>query len=86
LAKRRKTADTTETTDDTSTNPKSAEHLGDATMQPSIAARQPRLITGGVLKEYQLAGMEWLVSLYENGLNGILAVSIYLNEKFHPLY
>ncbi|RKP10548.1 SNF2 family N-terminal domain-containing protein, partial [Thamnocephalis sphaerospora] len=53
--------------------PKSSEHLGVATLQPSMAARQPSLITGGVLKEYQLAGVEWLVSLYENGLNGILA-------------
>jgi len=34
---------------------------------------QPKLITGGDLRPYQLAGVEWLVSLYENGLNGILA-------------
>lgn len=34
---------------------------------------QPALITGGSLKQYQLEGLEWLVSLYENGLNGILA-------------
>ena len=34
---------------------------------------QPALITGGVLKQYQLEGVEWLASLYENGLNGILA-------------
>jgi ATP-dependent DNA helicase len=46
-------------------------------MQPSRSTRQPALISGGILKEYQLAGMEWLVSLYENGLNGILAVSLY---------
>jgi len=35
--------------------------------------RQPALVTGGVMREYQLVGMEWLVSLWENGLNGILA-------------
>lgn len=34
---------------------------------------QPALVTGGTLKNYQLEGLEWLVSLYENGLNGILA-------------
>jgi ATP-dependent DNA helicase len=39
----------------------------------SASARQPSLVTGGVLKDYQLAGVEWLISLYENGLNGILA-------------
>ncbi|KAK4529860.1 hypothetical protein CCYA_CCYA02G0717 [Cyanidiococcus yangmingshanensis] len=30
-------------------------------------------LTGGTLRDYQLAGLEWLVSLYENGINGILA-------------
>lgn len=25
------------------------------------------------MRGYQLAGVEWLVSLYENGINGILA-------------
>ncbi|RCK54811.1 putative ATP-dependent helicase IRC5 [Candida viswanathii] len=34
---------------------------------------QPKLITGGTLKDYQLDGLQWLVTLYENGLNGILA-------------
>jgi SNF2 family DNA or RNA helicase len=34
---------------------------------------QPRILHGGDLKEYQLAGLEWLVSLYNNNLNGILA-------------
>lgn len=42
-------------------------------IKASISARQPALVTGGVLREYQLAGVEWLVSLWENGLNGILA-------------
>jgi len=30
-------------------------------------------VTGGNLKEYQLTGLQWLVSLYNNNLNGILA-------------
>jgi ATP-dependent DNA helicase len=34
---------------------------------------QPALVTGATLKSYQLAGVQWMVSLYENGLNGILA-------------
>jgi SNF2 family DNA or RNA helicase len=34
---------------------------------------QPALFTGGELRNYQLAGMEWMAALYENGLNGILA-------------
>jgi hypothetical protein len=35
--------------------------------------RQPSILVGGDLKEYQLAGLQWLVSLYNNRLNGILA-------------
>lgn len=35
--------------------------------------RQPSILVGGDLKEYQLAGLQWMVSLYNNKLNGILA-------------
>ncbi|KAG7194304.1 uncharacterized protein KQ657_004516 [Scheffersomyces spartinae] len=39
----------------------------------NVSTLQPKLITGCVLKDYQLDGLEWLITLYENGLNGILA-------------
>lgn len=35
-------------------------------------SKQPKLIKGE-MKPYQLEGLNWLVRLYENGLNGILA-------------
>ncbi|KAL3940357.1 MAG: hypothetical protein SGARI_000993, partial [Bacillariaceae sp.] len=35
--------------------------------------RQPSILVGGDLKEYQLSGLQWMVSLYNNRLNGILA-------------
>ncbi|KAI9594913.1 SNF2 family N-terminal domain-containing protein [Syncephalis fuscata] len=73
LAKRRKTGPTDDNSEVETVDEATAEHLGTATLQPSRSTRQPALISGGILKEYQLAGMEWLVSLYENGLNGILA-------------
>ncbi|XP_077230318.1 chromatin structure-remodeling complex protein SYD-like isoform X2 [Tasmannia lanceolata] len=34
---------------------------------------QPTSLLGGKLREYQLNGLRWLVSLYNNHLNGILA-------------
>ena len=37
------------------------------------AHKQPKILSGSRLKDYQLDGMEWLITLYENGLNGILA-------------
>jgi hypothetical protein len=35
--------------------------------------KQPSILTFGTLKSYQVAGLKWLVSLYNNNLNGILA-------------
>lgn len=35
--------------------------------------RQPTILVGGTLKEYQIKGLQWMVSLYNNRLNGILA-------------
>ena len=35
--------------------------------------RQPSNLVGGKLKDYQIGGLSWLVSLYNNKLNGILA-------------
>ena len=35
--------------------------------------KQPTILVGGTLKEYQLKGLQWMVSLYNNRLNGILA-------------
>nr|XP_034930331.1 chromatin structure-remodeling complex protein SYD-like isoform X4 [Populus alba] len=36
-------------------------------------AEQPTCLHGGKLREYQMNGLRWLVSLYNNHLNGILA-------------
>ncbi|RUS14768.1 P-loop containing nucleoside triphosphate hydrolase protein [Endogone sp. FLAS-F59071] len=54
-------------------------------IKASISARQPALVTGGVLREYQLAGVEWLVSLWENGLNGILADEMGLGKTLQTI-
>jgi ATP-dependent helicase STH1/SNF2 len=34
---------------------------------------QPGMLIGGTLKEYQIKGLQWMVSLFNNKLNGILA-------------
>jgi len=44
--------------------------------------RQPSILVGGDLKEYQMAGLQWLVSLYNNKLNGILADEVRLAGFF----
>ncbi|PIA13295.1 hypothetical protein COEREDRAFT_21143, partial [Coemansia reversa NRRL 1564] len=51
----------------------------------SVSRRQPREVTGGVMREYQLEGMEWMASLYENGLNGILADEMGLGKTLQTI-
>ncbi|KAI8322154.1 hypothetical protein GQ54DRAFT_297587 [Martensiomyces pterosporus] len=50
-----------------------------------VSPRQPKLITGGVMKEFQLEGFEWLASLYENGANGILADEMGLGKTLQTI-
>ena len=33
----------------------------------------PFYIKGGEMRDYQVRGLNWMISLYENGINGILA-------------
>jgi ATP-dependent helicase STH1/SNF2 len=34
---------------------------------------QASMLSGGTLKDYQVKGLQWMISLYNNRLNGILA-------------
>ncbi len=34
---------------------------------------QPTIIKNGVLRDYQLEGLNWMIKLYETQVNGILA-------------
>lgn len=48
-------------------------------------SRQPKLLSGATLKDYQLDGLDFLVSLYENGLNGILADEMGLGKTIQSI-
>ncbi|RIB16467.1 SNF2 family N-terminal domain-containing protein [Gigaspora rosea] len=76
------TVDTVDTEDD---EPIPSVKVDDLEPNLVISARQPRLVTGGVLREYQLTGVEWLVSLYDNGLNGILADEMGLGKTLQTI-
>ena len=52
----------------------SAEHSSGTFCQPST-------LVGGTLMPYQLEGLQWLLSLWENGLSGILADEMGLGEQ-----
>jgi len=45
--------------------------------EPQPIFQQPALITGATLKPYQLEGLQWMVSLDQNGISGILGTHIY---------
>ena len=38
-----------------------------------IITHQPRMLTFGQLRDYQIVSLQWMISLYNNRLNGILA-------------
>jgi SWI/SNF-related matrix-associated actin-dependent regulator of chromatin subfamily A protein 2/4 len=44
-----------------------------------------QMLKNGDLKEYQLKGLEWLVSLYNNKLNGILADEMGLGKTIQTI-
>ncbi|KAG9292072.1 hypothetical protein G9A89_017972 [Geosiphon pyriformis] len=46
---------------------------------------QPGLLNGGTLKEYQVKGLQWMVSLYNNRLNGILADEMGLGKTIQTI-
>lgn len=46
---------------------------------------QPSLITGAKLKPYQLEGLAWMASLYENGISGILADEMGLGKTLQTI-
>jgi ATP-dependent DNA helicase len=53
--------------------------------QHLVATQQPALVKGGQMREYQLEGLEWLKSLWMNGLCGILADEMGLGKTIQSI-
>ena len=53
--------------------------------QDVVATQQPALVTGGKMRQYQLEGLEWLKSLFMNGLSGILADEMGLGKTVQTI-
>ncbi|MCO5585700.1 hypothetical protein L7F22_039636 [Adiantum nelumboides] len=47
--------------------------------------KQPAMLTGGELRPYQLEGLQWMLSLYNNNLNGILADEMGLGKTIQTI-
>lgn len=46
---------------------------------------QSSLLVGGTLKDYQIKGLQWMISLYNNNLNGILADEMGLGKTIQTI-
>jgi ATP-dependent helicase STH1/SNF2 len=46
---------------------------------------QPHMLVGGKLKDYQVKGLQWMVSLFNNHLNGILADEMGLGKTIQTI-
>ena len=46
---------------------------------------QPSCLRGGQLKHHQMNGLNWLINLYENGINGILADEMGLGKTIQTI-
>jgi ATP-dependent helicase STH1/SNF2 len=47
--------------------------------------QQSSNLVGGTLKEYQIKGLQWMISLYNNNLNGILADEMGLGKTIQTI-
>ncbi|KAK4531878.1 hypothetical protein CCYA_CCYA09G2735 [Cyanidiococcus yangmingshanensis] len=50
-----------------------------------LVDQQPSSLRGGQLKPYQIEGLQWMVSLYNNNLNGILADEMGLGKTIQTI-
>ncbi|KAM5290102.1 putative global transcription activator SNF2L1 isoform 4-T4 [Glossophaga mutica] len=64
------------------------ELLSEIRKTSSVCVRfevSPSYVKGGPLRDYQIRGLNWLISLYENGVNGILADEMGLGKTLQTI-
>mmetsp|Transcript_9123 Transcript_9123/g.8154 ORF Transcript_9123/g.8154 Transcript_9123/m.8154 type:complete len:1404 (-) Transcript_9123:63-4274(-) len=59
--------------------------IEDEEKQPTILLKQPSLVSGGPMRYYQLEGLNWMIRLQENGINGILADEMGLGKTLQSI-
>ncbi|KAJ1918184.1 chromatin remodeling complex Adenosinetriphosphatase [Mycoemilia scoparia] len=50
-----------------------------------VFTESPTYVKGGTMRDYQLRGLNWMISLYENGINGILADEMGLGKTLQVI-
>lgn len=51
----------------------------------TVFRESPGFIKGGQMRDYQVAGLNWLISLHENGISGILADEMGLGKTLQTI-
>ncbi|ORZ17622.1 SNF2 family N-terminal domain-domain-containing protein [Absidia repens] len=51
----------------------------------TVFTESPAYVTGGKLRDYQVQGLNWMISLFENGINGILADEMGLGKTLQTI-
>jgi SWI/SNF-related matrix-associated actin-dependent regulator of chromatin subfamily A member 5 len=51
----------------------------------TLFRESPGFIQGGTMRDYQVAGLNWLISLHENGISGILADEMGLGKTLQTI-
>ncbi|TPX66244.1 hypothetical protein SpCBS45565_g04602 [Spizellomyces sp. 'palustris'] len=62
-----------------------ADYYATAHKISETVSEQPGILVGGRLKDYQVKGLQWMVSLYNNRLNGILADEMGLGKTIQTI-
>ncbi|KAI8848985.1 SNF2 family N-terminal domain-containing protein [Chytridium lagenaria] len=52
---------------------------------PTVFTESPPFVKGGKMRDYQMQGLNWLISLYQNGINGILADEMGLGKTLQSI-
>lgn len=76
---------TEETDDNEDANNEDVDYYAVAHRVKEVVTRQPSILVGGTLKEYQLKGLQWMISLFNNNLNGILADEMGLGKTIQTI-
>jgi len=53
--------------------------------QHTLFTESPAFVQGGEMRDYQVQGLNWMISLYENGINGILADEMGLGKTLQTI-
>ncbi|KAI8393737.1 SNF2 family N-terminal domain-containing protein [Radiomyces spectabilis] len=61
------------------------DESGASSEQLTVFTESPSYVTGGTLRDYQVQGLNWMISLYENGINGILADEMGLGKTLQTI-